>query len=84
MRKAEIHIKIDGQSAEINKIVNEQGLLNLLEDLEYFKSEALARQVVKEVFSLKDNDVFKVLRYTFSKKEIPLENDFEEQGNQEW
>jgi hypothetical protein len=84
MRKAEIRITIDGQSAEINKIVNEQGLLNLLEDLEYFKSEALARQVVKEVFSLKDNDVFKVLRYTFSKKEIPLENDFEEQGNQEW
>ena len=70
MRAIEVHIEITGSDIEIYKVATESQLLQILEDFEYFKAEGLAKEVVKEVFALKDGEVFKILKYKFSKKEI--------------
>lgn len=84
MRKIEIRILFDEKNVEMIKVANQLEFLKFLEDFEYFKSEGLAREVVKEVFALKDDEKFKVLRYEFSKKEVNIKDDFENQGKQEW
>lgn len=70
MRAIEIHIEIIGSDVKIHKVATESQFLQILEDFEYFKAEGLAKQVVKEIFALKDGEVFKILKYKFSKKEI--------------
>jgi hypothetical protein len=78
MRRIDVYIKSVGKNAKVYRAVNDYEFLKLLEDLEYFKSEGLAREVVKEVFALKDNEVFKVLKHSFSKKELLYDFENEE------
>jgi hypothetical protein len=69
-RKVGITMKIDGSDAQLFWKTTKNGFYKILDDFEYFQSEGLAQQVVKEVFSLPDNKPFKVLKYTFTKREI--------------
>lgn len=76
MRRAiEIQMEIAGSGTKLHWISDESYFLKVLEDFEYFKSEGLAKEVVKEVFALKDGEKFKVLKYTFTKKEIMYDYD---------
>jgi hypothetical protein len=51
-------------------IFNQNTFLKFLDEKKYFKSEELAKQVVKEVWCLKKGESFKTMGYIFTTESI--------------